>query len=32
VLQLALHPTSYDWRFAAEPGNAFSDAGSYSCH
>jgi acid phosphatase type 7 len=32
VLQLSLHPTSYDWRFAAEPGNAFSDAGSYSCH
>jgi acid phosphatase type 7 len=32
VLQLALHPTSYDWRFAGEPGVPFADTGSYSCH
>jgi hypothetical protein len=32
VLQLALHPTSYDWQFTAEPGVPVTDAGTYSCH
>jgi hypothetical protein len=32
VLQLALHATSYDWHFTAEPGVPISDTGTYSCH
>jgi calcineurin-like phosphoesterase family protein len=32
VLRLTLHPTSYDWRFNAEAGKSFSDAGSEGCH
>jgi calcineurin-like phosphoesterase family protein len=32
VLDLTLHPTSYDWRFAAESGKRFSDSGHDSCH
>jgi hypothetical protein len=32
ILQLALHPSSYDWQFTAEPGVAVSDTGTYSCH
>jgi hypothetical protein len=32
VLRLTLHPTSYDWRFNAEAGKSFSDAGSEACH
>lgn len=32
VLKLTLHPTSYDWRFAAEAGKSFSDSGSNACH
>lgn len=32
VLALTLHPHGYDWRFVAEPGKSFSDAGSASCH
>jgi hypothetical protein len=32
ILQLALHPTSYDWQFTAEPGVPVSDTGTYSCH
>jgi glycosyl hydrolase family 99 len=32
VLQLTLHPSSYDWRFVPEPGKTFSDAGTGSCH
>jgi hypothetical protein len=31
VLQLVLHPTSYDWRFLPEPGRPFSDSGSQGC-
>jgi hypothetical protein len=32
VLQLTLHPGSYDWRFVLERGGAFTDGGSGSCH
>jgi hypothetical protein len=32
VLKLALHPTSYDWRFVPEAGKSFTDAGSQACH
>ena len=32
VLTLRLHATSYDWRFAPEPGHSFSDSGSATCH
>jgi acid phosphatase type 7 len=32
VLALALHPTSYDWRFYPEPGQTFTDAGAGTCH
>jgi hypothetical protein len=32
VLMLTLHPTSYDWRFAAVPGATFSDTGTTACH
>jgi hypothetical protein len=32
VLQLTLHPGSYDWRFRPVAGETFSDAGSGSCH
>lgn len=32
VLKLTLHPKSYDWEFIAEPGKAFRDSGSGSCH
>jgi calcineurin-like phosphoesterase family protein len=32
VLLLTLHPTSYEWKFAPEPGKSFTDAGSGSCH
>ncbi len=32
VLQLTLHPTSYDWRFVPEAGKSFGDAGSTACH
>jgi fibronectin type 3 domain-containing protein len=31
VLQLTLHPTSYDWRFVPEPGKTFTDSGSEPC-
>jgi acid phosphatase type 7 len=31
VLRLALHPTSYDWRFVPAPPGAFRDSGSQSC-
>ena len=31
VLQLTLHPTSYDWRFVPEAGSTFTDAGSTPC-
>jgi hypothetical protein len=32
VLQLALHPASYDWQFVPEAGKTFRDAGSQACH
>jgi hypothetical protein len=32
VLELTLRPGGYDFRFVPEPGRAFSDSGSGSCH
>ena len=32
VLELSLHPTSYDWRFVPEAGKTFTDSGSTACH
>jgi acid phosphatase type 7 len=32
VLELTLHPTSYDWQFVPAAGQSFSDNGSTSCH
>ena len=32
VLKLALHPTSYSWRFLPEAGKTFTDVGSSDCH
>jgi hypothetical protein len=32
VLELTLHPTSYDWRFVPIAGKTFSDAGTQKCH
>jgi hypothetical protein len=32
VLQLTLHPTSYDWQFVPEAGQTFTDSGSAPCH
>jgi hypothetical protein len=32
VLQLTLHPSSYDWRFIPVAGSTFSDSGSGFCH
>ena len=32
VLRLALHPTSYDFRFVPEVGRTFTDAGAAACH
>ncbi len=32
VLELTLHPTSYDWRFVPEAGKTWTDSGSRSCH
>jgi hypothetical protein len=32
VLELELHPTSYDWRFVPVAGARFSDAGRGVCH
>ena len=32
VLELTLHPTSYDWRFAPEAGKTWTDSGTRSCH
>ena len=31
VLRLTLRPSGYDWRFVAEPGHTFTDAGSAGC-
>jgi acid phosphatase type 7 len=32
VLELVLHPSSYDWRFVPVLGKRFADAGSGPCH
>ena len=32
VLDLTLHPRSYNWQFVPEAGATFTDTGSYSCH
>ncbi len=32
VLQLTLHPRSYEWKFIPEAGKMFTDAGSGTCH
>jgi acid phosphatase type 7 len=32
VLELKLRPRGYEWRFIAEPGKRFADAGSAACH
>ena len=32
VLQLTLHPTSYEWKFVPEEGKTFTDSGSGKCH
>jgi acid phosphatase type 7 len=32
VLELTLHPDSYDWTFAPEAGETFTDSGTDSCH
>jgi len=32
VLELTLHPHSFDWKFVPEPGSTFSDSGSQRCH
>jgi acid phosphatase type 7 len=32
VLELTLHPGSYDWRFRPEAGRTFTDTGSQPCH
>ena len=31
VLEVGLHPNSYDWRFVPEPGQAFTDSGTTAC-
>jgi acid phosphatase type 7 len=32
VLELTLHPKTYDWKFRPEAGKTFTDSGSASCH
>jgi len=32
ILQLSLHPTSYDWAFIPVTGGTFTDSGSDTCH
>jgi hypothetical protein len=32
VLDLTLHPDSYDWQFVPEAGKTFADSGSTPCH
>jgi len=32
VLELALHDNGYNWRFAPEAGQSYTDSGSASCH
>jgi hypothetical protein len=31
VLRLRLRPAGYDWQFAPEPGNSFTDSGTDTC-
>ena len=32
ILELTLHPGSYDWRFVPEAGKTFTDSGTQACH
>ncbi len=32
VLEITLHPTSYDWQFVPEAGQTFTDSGTTACH
>jgi hypothetical protein len=32
ILELTLHPTSYDWRFVPAAGGSYTDSGSTFCH
>jgi acid phosphatase type 7 len=32
ILELTLHPNSYDWRFVPAEGGTFTDSGSARCH
>ena len=32
VIELTLHATSFDWRFAGVPGASFTDTGTDACH
>jgi hypothetical protein len=32
VLFVTLHPHSFDWKFAPEPGSTFTDSGNQRCH
>jgi hypothetical protein len=32
MLELALHPASYDWVSIPAAGGAFTDSGTQSCH
>src|SRR5436190_2697183 len=32
VMELTLHDNGYDWQFAPEPGQTFTDSGSATCH
>jgi Bacterial Ig domain/Calcineurin-like phosphoesterase len=32
VLEMTLHPQSYDWRFVAEAGKTYSDSGTATCN
>jgi hypothetical protein len=32
VIELTLHPRSYDWKFVPEQGGSFTDSGSARCH
>ncbi|MGH2662829.1 MAG: metallophosphoesterase [Actinomycetota bacterium] len=32
VLQMELHPSSYEWEFLPVPGSSFTDSGTDSCH
>jgi Concanavalin A-like lectin/glucanases superfamily/Calcineurin-like phosphoesterase len=32
LMELTLHDSGYDWRFAPEPGQSYTDSGSADCH